>query len=192
MEEAKMITLFKKYHLNIVAYPKNTEVLEKVQNKIRGLFPSAQVPEEAYRFPLVIYHKEISQGVGIGRLKKLLSGSSKDMTGVLRVQKVIVDGNYLLLSYTPVDVQTANLLDALNYMTNQRYPGEAVGDLLMPLVWLPQGMLFTDDLLENILQVLCSEDNPLDIEVDFKEIEIMPTAGWKQKWEEAFSPRKTG
>jgi len=179
-----MIHWFKDNHANIVAHPEDAADLKEIQRKLQQFFTNAQ-PIDHYRFPAVLYYKDIMyDSISIGRLKQLLSSSTKDMVYSFRARDLIIHDNHILLCLKPATSEAAASLDALTYLISHLYPGEALNTLVMPLAWIPSGQLFPDSFFEEVLRILSKEQ--MEITINLRALETLSSEQWQYDWGNVF------
>lgn len=173
----KMIRWYDEEHeLNVVLYPQDNTDLRKLQQKLLRFFPFASSLKD-YSFPSMFCQKSFAQIKEQMDVWKSLSGTYPCR---FRAKNLIVENNHLLMEFSPATQEDAAAMDALLAKVN---PGET-GHLVMPIAWLPEGQLFSCQILEQIQIVL--KDMHLEIMMDLSHPEFYFAWDWNREWGEAF------
>ena len=173
----KMIRWYDEEHeLNVVMYPQDSTALRTLQHKLLQFFPYANSLED-YPFPAMFCQKSISQ---IKEQLEVWKSFSSTCPCRFRAKNLIVENNHLLMEYSPVTQEDAAAMDTLLAKVS---PGEP-GHLVMPIAWLPEGQLFSCQILEQIQIIL--KDMNLEIMVDLFHPEFYFAWDWNREWGDAF------
>lgn len=162
--------------LNVVLYPQDNTALRKLQLTLLRFFPFANSLAD-YPFPAMFCQKSIAQIKEQLDVWKSLSGTCPCR---FRAKNLIVENNHLLMEYSPAIREDAAAMDDLLAKVS---PGES-GHLIMPIAWLPEGQLFSCQILEQI-QILL-KDMHFEIMVDLFCPEFYFAWDWNREWGDAF------
>lgn len=162
--------------VNIVVYPENTETLQALLKAFLPFFPDAR-PLEGYRFPAMISQKNLTQ---LYREIDSWGEIPPCPPSRFRAACVILQDNHLLVGFRPAGREDAYALDDLL----GRISAEKNAYLVMPVVWLPSGKFFPEEITELFLPIF--DDFPLEITVRLDCPKFLLVPKWRREWGNAF------